>query len=77
MEKRLWKLAVLGVLGLALAGCSQRQVYELIRENRLEACERNPAAAADNCKQSVTGPYQEYEEVLEELDAPPLRPTPT
>jgi len=77
MDERLWKLAVLGVLGLALAGCSQRQVYELIRENRLEAFERNPAAAADDCKQSVTGPYKKYEEVLEELDAPRLRPTPT
>jgi hypothetical protein len=34
----------------AIAGCTQQQAYEQVRHNRLDTCERNHAAAVEECQ---------------------------
>jgi hypothetical protein len=51
-----------------ITGCSHQHVYELIRQNRLDACERNHAAAVQECRRAFPMAYEEYRQVLRDLD---------
>lgn len=55
-------------LAAGLVSCSQQQVYELVRENRLGACEQNVEAAAEECRRDFSRSYDEYQESLQTLE---------
>jgi len=52
----------------AIAGCTQQQVYEQVRHNRLDACERNHAAAVEECQRDYAMTYEDYRRSLRGLD---------
>jgi hypothetical protein len=51
-----------------IAACSQKQVYENVRQNRLDACELNQPAAVEDCRRDFSMTYEEYRRVLEDSD---------
>jgi len=64
----LWLLA--GIV--CLPACSNQQLYEAVRENRLQDCERQPPGAVEGCKRDFAMRYEEYERARrqQETDTP-------
>ena len=46
--------------GLALAACSERQVYEGLRERERNLCAEGPAVQYEACLQRLEMDYDEY-----------------
>lgn len=58
-------------LALLLAGaaCTSEQIYNAIRENRIQACENIPIPQQESCRAQYETSYEEYDRDLEELRA--------
>ncbi len=59
---------VLG-LPLAAAGCTSEQLYNAIRDNRIQNCENLPIPQQEHCRSLYETTYEEYSRDLEELQA--------
>lgn len=55
---------------LALAGCSQRAVYDNLQLNHRQQCEQGPPAAYEECMEKISKSYEQYaRERQEHLEA--------
>jgi len=63
MDKRCWGL--IGVI--LLAGCTNREIYEAIQQNRQSACAALSTPQYEQCMQGYKEPYDSYREKREEL----------
>ncbi|MBB6523735.1 hypothetical protein [Pseudoteredinibacter isoporae] len=54
-------------LPLVLAACTQQDVYEISQENARKACEKEPPAMQDQCREQYRQSYAEYQRDREEL----------
>jgi hypothetical protein len=61
----LWLVAAV----LLLPACSNKQLYEAVRENRLQDCERQPPGAVEDCKREFATDYEAYESARREADS--------
>ncbi len=52
---------------LALQGCTGEQLYNAIRDNRIQNCENLPVPQQDHCRSLYETTYEEYARDLEEL----------
>ena len=52
---------------LAMAGCTSEQLYNAIRDNRIQECENMPIPQQDHCRSQYQTAYEEYARDLEEL----------
>ena len=53
----------------AAPGCTSEQVYNAIRENRIQDCENIPIPQQESCRAQYETSYEEYRRDLEELRA--------
>ena len=53
----------------ALAGCTSEQLYNAIRDNRIQDCENLPIPQQDQCRSLYRTTYEDYSRDLEELQA--------
>jgi hypothetical protein len=67
MKNLLSKLAVAAGLLLALAGCTNQDAYNAVRENRLHECQYLPPSEQEECVQRYDKTYEEYQRQREEL----------
>ena len=51
------------VILLTLTGCSNRQVYEGLRERERNLCAEGPAAQYEECLQRIEMDYRSYREL--------------
>lgn len=56
------------LIALALPACSNQQIYNAVRENRLQDCERQPPGAVEDCKRDFETDYEAYERARREAD---------
>jgi hypothetical protein len=56
------------LVALVLPACSNQQIYNAVRENRLQDCERQPPGAVEDCKRDFETDYEEYERTRRESD---------
>lgn len=60
---------VLGALTIVLTtACSNRQIYDAVRYSQMQECQKNPESIREDCMEHVSGPYDEYERSLQEVD---------
>ncbi|GAB5498559.1 MAG: hypothetical protein PsegKO_08700 [Pseudohongiellaceae bacterium] len=52
---------------LALCGCSQQQVYNLLQENQRQRCELQPIPLQPVCAGHYRTPFNEYQRLRESL----------
>ncbi|MCP5123517.1 MAG: hypothetical protein H6984_13770 [Pseudomonadales bacterium] len=52
---------------LALAACSQRQVYDTIQNNQQLECQKLPGTQYEECMKQVSEPYDDYKRERDEL----------
>lgn len=57
------------ILLLAMAGCTSEQLYNAIRDNRIQDCENLPIPQQDHCRSLYQTTYEEYARDLDELQA--------
>lgn len=65
-------LTGLPLVVLLSGGCSSQQLYEAIRENRLQRCEEIPIPQQTDCKAQYETEYDEYRREREALGDEPL-----
>jgi hypothetical protein len=56
------------VLAAAPAGCSQRQVYEAVQQNRQLECQKLPQGQYEQCMERYSEPYESYTRERRELE---------
>lgn len=54
---------------LAMAGCTSEQLYNAIRDNRIQDCENLPIPQQEHCRSQYQTTYEEYARDLDELQA--------
>ena len=54
---------------LATAGCTSEQLYNAIRDNRIQDCENLPIPQQEHCRSLYQTTYEEYARDLDELQA--------
>lgn len=54
-------LMALAVALTAVAGCSNKAVYQNLQLNKKQECRQLPATEYDNCMRSMAQSYEEYE----------------
>ena len=52
-----------------MAGCTSGQLYNAIRDNRIQDCENLPIPQQDHCRSQYQTTYEEYARDLDELQA--------
>ena len=52
---------------MLLAGCTNKELYEAVQINRLNACEKLIGSQREECIESHSMPYKDYREKREEL----------
>lgn len=57
------------ILLLAMAGCTSEQLYNAIRDNRIQDCENLPIPQQEHCRSLYQTTYEEYARDLEKLQA--------
>lgn len=57
---RTMKLGSLLAIALVLAGCSNKQLYSTIRENRRAECNKLPQSQVEKCMSEHDALYDEY-----------------
>ncbi len=55
------------VLPFAVANCSYHQVYNAIRDNRIQNCENLPISQQEYCRGQYRTTWEEYNRDFEEL----------
>ncbi len=60
-------LATLLLCALALSGCSNRQVYDAIQQNRQLECQKLPGTQYEKCMEQLSEPYDAYKRDRDEL----------
>ncbi|MFK7863201.1 MAG: hypothetical protein AB8B95_03135 [Pseudohongiellaceae bacterium] len=45
---------------LTMQGCTHQQVYEVIQENRYQACETKPIPTQAACREQYSRSYEDY-----------------
>lgn len=50
-----------------ISGCSNRAIYESLRRANLQACEQQPIALIEVCKESNRVSYDEYRREIDRL----------
>jgi len=56
------KISSIYICALLLVACTNQNVYELVRQNRLQECEKLPSSAVyDECIKQHKETYDEYE----------------
>lgn len=58
-----YSYALLALFTMALPACSNQEIYEAVRENRLQDCERQPPSAIEDCKRAFETDYETYEQM--------------
>ncbi|PCJ26883.1 MAG: hypothetical protein COA96_04445 [SAR86 cluster bacterium] len=53
---------------MLLTSCSNQQLYKMIQENRLQACEEIPIPQQQMCKSQYQKPYDVYQRELKEIE---------
>ncbi|MEQ8312787.1 MAG: hypothetical protein RL839_13335 [Gammaproteobacteria bacterium] len=48
------------LLLVTLSGCSNRNLYEAIQQNRLQSCEEIPIPQQANCREQYQQSYEDY-----------------
>ena len=63
------KRAIVLVFALlpAVAGCTKGQIYNAIRDNRIQDCENRPIPQQEHCRSLYRTSYEEYARGLEEI----------
>lgn len=59
-------LAICFALLISLYGCSNRQMYEAIQENRQQECNLLPVSQYEDCMKKYEESYDSYKEALDE-----------
>lgn len=54
-------------LSAILGACTQQDVYEISQENRRKACEKEPPAMQDQCREQHSQSFNDYQREREEL----------
>jgi hypothetical protein len=55
------KLSSLLIIALLLIGCSHKQIYTAVQENRRVECSKLPQSQYENCMSEYDTSYEEYE----------------
>ena len=55
------------IAGLAAAGCTQKQIYQASVENQRQECEKLTGSAYQECIETLSGPYEDYQRDRKEL----------
>ena len=55
------RLSVYFMITLLLMGCSNRQIYTAVQENRRLECSKLPQGQYEKCMSEYDTPYEEYE----------------
>ena len=55
------------VTGLTAAGCTQKQIYQVSVENQRQECEKLTGSAYQECIETLSGPYEDYQRDRKEL----------
>ena len=55
------KASLILVIALALLGCSNKQIYTAVQENRRLECSKLPQDQYEQCISEYDTPYDEYE----------------
>lgn len=63
----LYLLAGLPLLA-AMAGCTQRQVYDAVQQNRQLECQKLPQGQYEQCMEQYSEPYDAYTRERKELE---------
>lgn len=60
-------IILITLLGVSMAACSNRYVYETIRANNRLDCQKVPVAQQEECQRQASKRYDEYERERQEL----------
>lgn len=55
-------------LGMSIAACSNRQVYDSVQANNRLECQKLPLSQQEECLQKANKSYDEYERERKELE---------
>jgi hypothetical protein len=55
------KASIVLVIALALLGCSNKQIYTAVQDNRRVECGKLPQNQYEQCISEYDTPYEEYE----------------
>jgi hypothetical protein len=55
------KLSLFLMISLFLIGCSNKQIYAAVQENRRVECSKLPQDQYEKCMSEYETPYEEYE----------------
>ena len=58
-----YSYALLALFPMVLPACTNQEIYEAVRENRLQDCERQPPSAVEDCKRAFETDYETYEQM--------------
>ena len=56
------------LLVVGLAGCTQRQVYDAVQQNRQLECQKLPQGQYEKCMEQYSEPYDAYTRERKELE---------
>lgn len=56
------------LFGLAMYGCSSRQMYDSMQNRQRIECEQLPPSEYDECMKGATMPYDTYKMEREQID---------
>ncbi len=60
------RIALLPVIVLSVAGCSNEQIYNAIQDSQKIDCQKYPDTRYENCMNELSAPYEEYEKERQE-----------
>jgi len=63
-----------GSLMLIMSGCSSKQLYNAVQENRQQACLKSPPGQYDQCMAEHSQSYREYQQQREKALQQPEQP---
>ncbi|MCV6620861.1 MAG: hypothetical protein OIF51_03810 [Cellvibrionaceae bacterium] len=52
---------------LAVQACTQQDIYEIAQDNRKQACDKEPLAVQEQCRQQYEQSFEEYQREREAL----------
>jgi hypothetical protein len=62
-----WRFLILLMLGLAITGCTQKNLYHSIQEHHRNQCKMEPPPLDQECLEALTKSHEDYLEEREEV----------
>ncbi len=60
-------VVLIGVVGISMAACSNRDVYATLQNNNQLDCQKKPVSQQEECERLASKSYEEYERERQEL----------